>query len=72
MLPDANFNDFVQWVFYGAISFGVHHIVRSLGALEKSVAALNINVARVIEKTTHHENRLDKHEERLIRVEENR
>lgn len=61
--------EFVQWVFYGLLSFGAFSIVRILGQLNEGVQLLNEKVAVVIEKTAWHEKRLEEHHERIREIE---
>lgn len=63
------FEDFVGWGFQGLIAGVVTYGVAQLGGLRKSIEALNERVATVIEKTGWHERELERHENRLDRLE---
>lgn len=64
-----DYSHFVQWVFYGLLSFGAFSIIRILGELKDGVQLLNEKVAVVIEKTAWHEKRLEEHHERIREIE---
>lgn len=61
----AQFSDFVQWVFYGLISGCSLYLVNILGGLKSSVDELNIKMATIIEKTSGHERRIERLENKL-------
>jgi hypothetical protein len=64
-----DFNQFVQWAFYGLLSGAVIVAVNILKHLSESVDKLNERVAIIIEKVSLHEKRLDKHEEKIEELE---
>lgn len=64
------FNQFIQWAFYGFISFGAYTAVNTLGQLKDSVNELNEKLAVVLEKTAWHEKQIMDHGDRLKTVEE--
>jgi hypothetical protein len=65
-----DFPHFMQWAFEGIIAGGIIYGVGILGGLKKSIEELNIKMALVIERMTHHEKAIDKHDERLAKIEE--
>lgn len=63
-----DFAQFVEWVFYGLISGCFVYGVSILKNLNKSIETLNIQIAVIIEKTSNHEKRLDKHDEQIDKL----
>lgn len=66
-----DFTMFVEWGFYGIISLSVMIGVKILSQLKNSINSLNIQVARILEKSSWHEKELMRHEGRLTKLEEN-
>ena len=58
------FKDFVQWAFYGLITYHAMDFKTVIKELKDSVVSLNINMAIVIEKMAGHEKRIEKLEEK--------
>lgn len=58
------FKDFVQWVFYALLSGCAIYLTTILSGLKLSVDELNIKMATIIEKTSNHERRIEKLEDR--------
>lgn len=58
------FKDFVQWSFYGLISGCSIYLTSILSGLKTSVDELNIKMATIIEKTSNHERRIEKLEDK--------
>ena len=63
------FPQFVQWSFELIVSGGIVYGVAVLGGLKKSIEELNVKMAQVIERMTHHEKAIDKHDERISKIE---
>lgn len=61
---------FVEWAFKALITGSIIYGVRVLSQLQSSVESLNIKIAVIIEKVSGHEKELNKHEIRLIKLEE--
>lgn len=59
------FKDFVQWAFYGLISSCFIYLTTILAGLRTSVEELNIKMATIIEKTSNHERRIEKLEDKV-------
>lgn len=59
------FTDFVQWSFYGLISGCAIYLTSILSGLKLSVDELNIKMATIIEKTSSHEKRIEKLEDKI-------
>jgi len=59
------FNQFVQWAFYALISGCAMYLTTILNGLKTSVEELNIKMATIIEKTSSHEKRIEKLEDKL-------
>lgn len=64
------FSQFIQWAFYGFISFGAYSAIKILGELKDNVSLLNEKLAVVLEKTAWHEKQIMDHGDRLKTVEE--
>lgn len=60
-------NEFAQWVFYGLVGFAAVYVARTMELLRRSVEKLNVRIAVVIEKTTNHEKRITKIENKFIK-----
>lgn len=65
-----DFPQFTQWAFELIVSGGIVYGVSVLGGLKKSIEELNVKMAEVIARMTHHEKTIDKHDERLSKIEE--
>jgi hypothetical protein len=63
------FDQFVSWAFQGVISGAVIYGVAEMKGLRTSIESLNAKLERIIEKTDWHGKELDKHDERLRRLE---
>jgi len=66
----------IEWIFKGFITvlltismFLVNSFNRTLENVERSVSGLNVNIATLIEKDNGQTRRLDRHAERLDRLE---
>lgn len=64
-----DYNQLIQWIFFGVIGFCFVTSVKILSSLRTSVDALNIKMATIIEKITYHEKEIDyiKSDIKLIR-----
>lgn len=60
------FKDFVQWLFYALISGCSVYLTSILSGLKLSVDELNIKMATIIEKTSNHERRIEKLEDKVV------
>ena len=60
-----DFAKFVEWAFYGIVGGCSVYGVNVLAQLKDSVSSLNEKMAAIIERTTNHEKRLDKHDEQI-------
>lgn len=63
-----DFNQFVQWVFYGVIGFASVFAVNILSGLRRSIDDLNNKIAVVIEKTVWIEKTLDLHHKEIEKL----
>jgi hypothetical protein len=61
--------DFVQWVFYGVIGGSTVYGVSILQKMGKSIEQLNVNVAVLLERTNFHERQIEKHDDRISKLE---
>lgn len=59
------FKDFVQWAFYALLSGCSIYLTSILSGLKLSVDELNIKMATIIEKTSNHERRIEKLEDKV-------
>jgi hypothetical protein len=73
---EADFIQFVNWVFYGVMGGGVFLGIKILSKMSDSIADLNTKVALVIEKTSSHEeqiakalNKIDEQQNKIIILE---
>jgi len=64
----AQFNQLIQWAFYGVATFLGSIGVGTMMGMRRSVEELNKNVAIVIVRVDTHEKRLDRHDEILDEV----
>lgn len=60
-----DFIAFKDWAFLGILSGGICAGCYILWELKKSVDALNIQIAIIIERTDNHEKRIEKLEEKI-------
>lgn len=60
-----NFSGFKDWILLGLLTIGVY----ILWDMKKSVESLNVSVAVVLERTTHHDSRINNIDLRLNAVE---
>jgi hypothetical protein len=65
----VNFHDFVTWGFQGIVTGAIVFGVAEIKGLRSSIESLNQQIAKTIEKTAWHEKELDKHEDRIHRLE---
>ena len=56
------YNQFIQWLFFGVVGFAAIFSVRILSSLKDSVDNLNVKIAIIIEKTVWIEETLDRHQ----------
>lgn len=71
-MNSITFPQFVNWLFYGAMGFLAMRAVNSLDNLEASVSTLNEKVAVVIQVTSNHERQIEKQDERIRTLENNK
>ncbi len=60
------FKDFVQWVFYALLSGCSIYLTTILSGLKSSVDELNVKMATIIERVSHHERRIEKLEDKSL------
>ena len=60
----------IQYGFYALMSLVTSYGVTRLSSLVKSVDTLNVEIAKVIEKSAWHEKELTKHDLRLSKLEQ--
>lgn len=63
------FNEFVTWGFLGILSGGLAILIAILNEVKITVQSLSERLAILIEKTVWHEKALEKHEERIAKLE---
>lgn len=63
------FDKFVEWAFYGVIGSSAVYGVSILSRLNASVNSLNIKIAVILEKIANHEEKIDKLDNRVSKVE---
>jgi hypothetical protein len=69
-LPEAlTFPHFIQWAFYGLITFFAFDLKTTMKELKDSALALNIKLATVLERTESHKEKLEDHSDRLLQLE---
>lgn len=59
----------ISWAFYGMASLIGGGLVASLKNLTNEVSALSIKIATLIEKASHHERLIDRHDVRIGNLE---
>jgi hypothetical protein len=59
------FSEFVQWGFYSVLTGCAIYLTSILNGLKGSVDELNVKMATIIEKTSNHEKRIEKLEDKL-------
>ena len=64
-----DFTKFVEWGFYGIMAGGVGWSATFLSKISKSISELNVQVAKILERTAWQQQELEKHEERIGRLE---
>lgn len=64
-----SFESILEKVFYFIASGSCIYITTTLKSLGKSVEDLNIHIATLIERTTSHSKQIEKHDDRLTRLE---
>lgn len=62
----------VAWAFQGVITGAIIYGVTEIKGLRTSIESLNIQLARIIERTGSHEKEIDKHDERIRALETER
>lgn len=67
-----NVNSWIEWAFQGVITGAIIYGVAEMKGLRASIDSLNIQLARIIEKTSSHEKEIDKHDERIRALETER
>lgn len=65
-----NFENFIQWAFYSVISGVAIAAVSILRDMNKSIQLLNVNFAVLLTKSESQDKRIDKHDERIERLED--
>jgi hypothetical protein len=65
-----DFPQFVDWAFKGIVAGTLFYGVGLFAGMKHSIDELNIRMAQVIERMTHHQKEIDKHDERLSKIEE--
>jgi hypothetical protein len=69
-LPEGlSFINFVQWAFYGLITYFAFDLKATMKELKDSALALNIKLATVLERTESHKEKLEDHSDRLLQLE---
>ena len=63
-----DYNQLIQWVFFGVVGFAAVFAVNVLQSLKNSVEQLNEKIAIIIEKTVWIEKTLDKHQKEIERI----
>lgn len=58
------YQDFIQWLFYGVVGGSAIYGVQILGKMKESIDSLNINVATLLERSASHEKRIERLEEK--------
>ena len=69
MRDKPSFKDFIQWGFYGLISFGGYLTLGVIQDVTVSIQTLNKNVAVIIERTAWHRRDIDELGLRVERLE---
>jgi hypothetical protein len=54
-----DYNQLIQWIFFGIVGFCATAVVWLIAGLRKSVDALNLNMATILTKIMYHEKNLD-------------
>lgn len=57
------FSEFVQWGFYSVLTGCAIYLTSILNGLKISVDELNVKMATIIERVSHHERRIERLEE---------
>jgi hypothetical protein len=57
-----DYNQFIQWLFFGVIGFAASFSVIILAGMKRSVDDLNIRIGTIIEKTFWIEKTLERHQ----------
>lgn len=65
------FSEFITWGFLGILSAGLAFLIAILNEVKISIQGLNERMAVMIEKTVWHEKALEKHDERIAKLENN-
>jgi hypothetical protein len=70
MQPDySQFSTFIEWGFYVILSGSCVVLVQTIRAMNKSIVNLNLNMARLIQQISHHENEIERMDVRLTNIE---
>lgn len=60
-----DWNSFVQWLFYGVVGGCAIYGCNIIAGMKNSIDTLNNNVGILLERTSNHEKRLDKLEDKI-------
>lgn len=60
---------FIDWAFKALLMGGLAYGLALIGRLTTSVEALNIKIAVLIERTENHAKEIERHDERLSKIE---
>lgn len=63
---------FIEWAFEGVLSSCMIYGLNIISQMKNSINELNNNVSRIVEKTAWHEKELDKLDERIRLLENQR
>jgi len=55
----VDYNQLVNWIFFGVVGFCFVNAVRVLGSLKVSIDELNIKMATIITRITYHEKSIE-------------
>lgn len=59
------FSEFIQWGFYSVLTGCAIYLTAILNGLKGSVDELNVKMATIIERVSHHEKRIEKLEDKI-------
>lgn len=60
-----DFPKFIEWAFYGIVGGSSVYLVSIISGIKESIDKLNVNMAIIIEKTSNHERRIEKLEDKV-------
>lgn len=66
---EPHLNELIQYGFYGLMSFVATYGVAVLSSMKNSVDTLNVKIAIVIERSDQHDKILEKHDNRINKLE---